>query len=98
MMANGCGDSTDGLKRETTYLHVISKTDVAAQKEWARRRCRAWTVESFAASLGLEPSMDAVLQHLTKGLPPESKRAVEEICREELTRNMRKGKAKGAGQ
>lgn len=86
MTANGCGDSTNGSGRKTTFLHVIGKNDVAGQREWARGICRGYTVDTIAEVFGFEPTMDAVLKSVARGLPAKSRRVVEETCREELIR------------
>lgn len=72
------------VERTVTFTEVASD-DLGALKHWARLRCRGNTVEKLASALGLEPQLDVVIAHIASGLPPKSRTAVEEVCREELS-------------
>lgn len=39
---------------------TVDPCDVDAVREWAELRCKGWTLERLAASVGVEPSIEAV--------------------------------------
>jgi len=71
-------------KSYRTELVSVDSHDLAALREWARLTCRGRTVAVMAASLEVEPTMEAILGFLSKGLPEESQLAVREVCEREL--------------
>jgi len=62
----------------------IDPHDVDAIREWAELRCQGWTLERLAASVGVEPSFEAVGAYLSRSLPPETSKIVIEVCKRDL--------------
>jgi hypothetical protein len=82
--------SSIGAKEFTmkvSFTKVIGKHDGPALRQWAKLTCRGWTVEKLAEELGVEPTMAAVVDRLSRGLPEDTQSIVSQVCREELRKN-----------
>jgi hypothetical protein len=64
----------------------VDSDDLEALKEWAEGTCRGWTVQNLASALEVDPTMEAVVAHISRGLPAESRQVVIEACELELNR------------
>lgn len=65
-------------------LNAIDVHDSAAMANWAHGMCRGQTVEHLAAQRGVEPTLDAVVEELSRAFPKEVQGAVARACKEEL--------------
>jgi hypothetical protein len=85
-MHDGEAQSKEALNRPANYAAlVLDDKDSAGLARWAEL-CRGWTVEGLAAELGVEPTIKAISQRLSVGLPMDSRRAISEVCSRELSR------------
>jgi hypothetical protein len=66
---------------------MLDEHDPAAVSEWARAICRTVTVEEAAESLGVEPTMSAVLDALVGSLPDNTRGVARSICESQLAAN-----------
>ncbi len=74
-----------GQRRIEVRSVEVDTNDLQAMSRWARGACRGWTVEKMAAAAGVEPTMEAVLEHVSEGFPAPASRVVKKVCEYELT-------------
>jgi hypothetical protein len=70
-------------------LFEVPPDDLAGHREWAEARCKGLDIESLAAELGVEPTLDDVLGRVGRSLPPPSRAVVQEACEKELAKTER---------
>jgi len=74
-----------GTQGQVKYtFEQVAPSDLEGLRKWARLMCSDSTVETLAAELGTQPQLSSIIDYLTKGFPSDSRRLVEEVCREEL--------------
>lgn len=90
-VALGCGSSHEGPQRGPRKGYVaelipVDPNDPIAVRKWAEHRCRGWTLNELARSLGVLPTKDAVTKRLARGFPPASRKIAIETCEVELAK------------
>jgi hypothetical protein len=63
-----------------TKVTIIDPDNPLELRDWARLTCRGGTISDLATNLGVEPSIDAVVESLGRGLSAEQLLAVQEGC------------------
>src|SRR5690348_4325074 len=58
------------IQRRTTF-EVVRPDDIPALRRWTIQRCRGNSVAHLAKALRVENNLDAVVDRLAEGLPPE---------------------------
>jgi hypothetical protein len=93
LVGGGCGltgnsDRTH-VTRRIAELTPVSPGDLAAVKRWIALRCRGRTVAELSAQLGVEPSMEAVVERMTRAIREPDRHAARMLCERELNRSAR---------
>jgi len=70
-------------------LSPVEAGDLAAVKQWIVLGCRGRTVKQLSHQFDVEPTMDAVVQRMTRAIPREERDAAAKICERELKRSER---------
>lgn len=87
------GQNARHAERKYEFV-VVDPNDVRALKTWAKLRCQRSTVKKLASGLGLEPRLGAVVAHMARGLSGKPRTVVEETCKFELKRSVKRGGAR----
>jgi hypothetical protein len=53
----------------------VDPHDFDAVREWAKLRCKRWTLERLASFVGAHPTLEAVSAYLSRGLPEDAARS-----------------------
>jgi hypothetical protein len=68
-------------------LNPVEPGDLAAVKLWAELKCRGRTIGQLSEVYGVEPTMEAVVQRVIRGIPRQSRDAAAKLCEREVRRS-----------
>jgi hypothetical protein len=72
------------MAKRRNHFGSVDPGDIAAMRAWAEIFATGESVESVAARIQVEPTMDAVVAEVTHGMTAETREAVAEVFRQEF--------------
>jgi hypothetical protein len=73
-----------GTMQDAAEAKALDVSSSAEVERWTEGTCKGWTLGDLAESLGVEPTMEAVVSFLSRGFPSQAKSIVWEFCEREL--------------
>jgi hypothetical protein len=80
----GRGELIGQTKSTRVYFRSVDPSDLMALRQWAEKMCSGHTLAGFASSLGVAPSLDAVVDVFAKRLPDRERALIHEVFGEKL--------------
>jgi hypothetical protein len=72
------------LVSHSSFLRNVDTSDGSDLRRWAEQMCYRETINGLAKTLGVTPSLDAVVAAVTHGFPDSSRAIVRKVFGEQL--------------
>jgi hypothetical protein len=73
-----------GDMRSAAEAKALDVSNPSEVERWTVGICRGWALRDLAESLGVEPTMEAVVTFLSRDFPSRAKLVVREVCEREV--------------